>query len=83
MLVTCVVEHGREGVTNVFGHAILVTRAQKRVGLIDEEQDTLTRAVDPLEELVELGYGLLFEGCHITTGHDCILQTCCFESFEI
>mmetsp|Transcript_40641 Transcript_40641/g.91684 ORF Transcript_40641/g.91684 Transcript_40641/m.91684 type:complete len:716 (-) Transcript_40641:118-2265(-) len=69
-----VVEHRGQGIPEGLAHDASLSRDQECVCLVDEQQYAAATAVDPLEELVELGHSLLLQGSHVAPRHDCVLK---------
>eukprot|EP00051_Salpingoeca_urceolata_P035457 m.29716 g.29716 ORF g.29716 m.29716 type:complete len:301 (-) comp9244_c0_seq1:973-1875(-) len=71
------VEKGAQGVAVVLGHfcAMCTTLAQKRIGLVHKQQDTLVRGFRPVKHTVQLRDSRLSQRSDIAASKDGVVKT--------
>ena len=53
---------------------VALSVTEERVGLVDEEDHSVSLCVSPVEDFVQLCDSLVAERCDVGTDHDCILK---------
>mmetsp|Transcript_18877 Transcript_18877/g.57051 ORF Transcript_18877/g.57051 Transcript_18877/m.57051 type:complete len:284 (+) Transcript_18877:2669-3520(+) len=72
-LVACAEQDGIECAAQALTHA-LSSPPQEGICLINEQEQPLTAGLCPVKQLVNLSDSLAAQRCHVTTGHDGVVQ---------